>query len=115
MNAHCGTPELAVYSATKGALATLTRNAANAHRADRIKINGINMGWVATDGEKQMQAETLGRGPGWIAEAGTALPFGRMVSVEEVANLAVFLLSDASGPMTGALVDQEQWVVGAAR
>ena len=115
MNAHCGTPELAVYSATKGALATLTRNAANAHRADRIKVNGINMGWVATDGEKLMQAETLGRGPGWIAEAGAALPFGRMVSVEEVANLAVFLLSDASGPMTGALVDQEQWVVGAAR
>jgi NAD(P)-dependent dehydrogenase (short-subunit alcohol dehydrogenase family) len=115
MNAHCGTPELAVYSATKGALSTLTRNAANAHRADRIKVNGINMGWVATDGEKQMQAETLGRGPHWIAEAEAALPFGRLVSVEEVANLAVFLLSDASGPMTGALVDQEQWVVGAAR
>jgi NAD(P)-dependent dehydrogenase (short-subunit alcohol dehydrogenase family) len=115
MNAHCGTPELAVYSATKGALATLTRNAANAHRQDRIKVNSINMGWVATDGEKQMQAETLGRGTDWIAEAEAALPFGRMVSVEEVANLAVFLLSDASGPMTGALVDQEQWVVGAAR
>lgn len=115
MNAHCGTPELAVYSATKAALATLTRNAANAHRKDRIKVNGINMGWVATDGEKLMQAETLGRGPEWIAEAAADLPFGRMVSVEEVANLAVFLLSDASGPMTGALVDQEQWVVGAAR
>jgi len=115
MNAHCGTQELAVYSATKGALATLTRNAANAHRADRIKVNGINMGWVATDGEKLMQAKVLGRGPGWIAETESALPFGRMVSVEEVANLAVFLLSDASGPMTGALVDQEQWVVGAAR
>ncbi len=115
MNAHCGTPELAVYSATKGALATLTRNAANAHRQDRIKVNGINMGWVATDGEKLMQAKTLGRGERWIAEAESALPFGRMVAVEEVANLTVFLLSDASGPMTGALVDQEQWVVGAAR
>lgn len=115
MNAHCGSPELAVYSATKGALATLTRNAANAHRDDRIKINGINMGWVATDGEKHMQANTLGHGPDWIAEAEAALPFGRLVAVEEVANLAVFLLSDASGPMTGALVDQEQWVVGAAR
>jgi NAD(P)-dependent dehydrogenase (short-subunit alcohol dehydrogenase family) len=115
MNAHCGTPELAVYSATKGTLSTLTRNAANAHRADRIKVNGINMGWVATDGEKQMQSETLGRGPDWIAEAGATLPFGRLMSVEEVANLAVFLLSEASGPMTGALVDQEQWVVGAAR
>lgn len=115
MNAHCGTPELAVYSATKGALATLTRNAANAHRKDRIKVNGINMGWVATDGEKLMQANTLGHGEGWIAEAEAGLPFGRMVAVEEVANLAVFLLSDASGPMTGALVDQEQWVLGAAR
>ncbi|HET7717086.1 MAG TPA: SDR family oxidoreductase [Bauldia sp.] len=113
MNAHCGTPELAVYSATKGALSTLTRNAANAHRHDRIKVNGIMMGWVATDGEKVMQAETLGRGPGWIAEAEARLPFRRLVAVEEVANLAVFLLSDASGPMTGALVDQEQWVVGA--
>jgi NAD(P)-dependent dehydrogenase (short-subunit alcohol dehydrogenase family) len=115
MNAHCGSPELAVYSATKGALATLTRNAANAHRHDRIRVNGIMMGWVATDGEKTMQAEVLGRGPGWIAEAEAGMPFGRMVSVEEVANLAVFLLSEASGPMTGALVDQEQWVVGAAR
>ena len=57
----------------------------------------------------------MGTGADWIAEAEAALPFGRMVSVEEVANLAVFLLSDASGPMTGALVDQEQWVVGAAR
>jgi NAD(P)-dependent dehydrogenase (short-subunit alcohol dehydrogenase family) len=113
MNAHCGTPELAVYSATKGALATLTRNAANAHRADRIRVNGINMGWVATAGEKVMQAETLRRGPAWIEEAERSLPFGRMVAVEEVANLAIFLLSDAAGPMTGALIDQEQWVVGA--
>ncbi len=115
MNAHCGTPELAVYSATKGALATLTRNAANAHRADRIRVNGINMGWVATDGEKVMQAETLGFGGDWIEKAHAGQPFGRLVSVEEVANLAIFLLADASGPMTGALVDQEQWVVGAPR
>ena len=115
MNAHCGLPDLAIYSATKGALTTLTRNAANAHRHDRIKINGINMGWVPTDGEKTMQGETLAQGDGWLAEADAAQPFGRLVAVEEVANLAVFLLSDASGPMTGALVDQEQWVVGAAR
>ena len=114
MNAHCGTPALAVYSATKGALATLTRNAAHAHRADRIRVNGINMGWVPTDGEMKMQAETLGQGAGWLEAANASQPFGRLVSVEEVANLALFLLSDASGPMTGALIDQEQWVVGAS-
>ncbi|RWI09735.1 MAG: SDR family oxidoreductase [Mesorhizobium sp.] len=114
INAHCGSPELAVYSATKGALATLTRNAANAHRFDRIRVNGINVGWTDTPAERIMQAETLRHGPGWIA-ANASQPFGRLLAANEVANLAVFLLSDASGPMTGALIDQEQWVVGANR
>lgn len=113
MNAHCGTPELAAYSATKGALATLTRNAAHAHRFDRIRVNGINMGWADTPAERTMQADTLGHGDGWLAEAAAKLPFGRLIAAEEVANLAVFLLSDAAGPMTGALIDQEQRVTGA--
>ncbi|WP_192362904.1 oxidoreductase, partial [Mesorhizobium mediterraneum] len=115
INAHCGAPELAVYSATKGALATLTRNAANAHRFERIRVNGINVGWTDTPAERIMQAETLGHGPGWIDAANASQPFGRLLAADEVANLAVFLLSDASGPMTGALIDQEQWVVGANR
>ena len=61
-----------------------------------------------------MQAETLGHGPGWIEDAAAPPPFGRLFAPEEVANLAVFLLSDAAGPMTGALIDQEQRVIGAA-
>ena len=69
MNGYCGIAELAVYAGTKGALATLTRNAAHAHMADNIRVNAINLGWVATEGERRMQAETLGRGPGWEAEA----------------------------------------------
>lgn len=48
INALCGAPDLGIYSASKGALATLTRNAANAHMADRIRVNGINLGWVPT-------------------------------------------------------------------
>jgi NAD(P)-dependent dehydrogenase (short-subunit alcohol dehydrogenase family) len=115
INAHCGSPELAVYSATKGALATLTKNAANAHRFDRIRVNGINVGWTDTPAERVMQAETLGQGPGWLDSANATQPFGRLFSVTDIANLAVFLLSDAAGPMTGALIDQEQWVIGANR
>jgi len=115
INAHCGSPELAVYSATKGALATLTKNAANAHRFDRIRVNGINVGWTDTPAERVMQAETLGQGPGWLAAANATQPFGRLFSVTDIANLAVFLLSDAAGPMTGALIDQEQGVIGANR
>ena len=115
INAHCGSPELAVYSATKGALATLTKNAANAHRFDRIRVNGINVGWTDTPAERVMQAETLGHGPGWLDAANAAQPFGRLLSVNDIANLAVFLLSDAAGPMTGAVIDQEQAVIGANR
>lgn len=113
VNAHCGTPELAIYSASKGALATLTRNAAHAHMADRIRVNGINLGWVATESEDRLQSEGLGQGPNWQAVAAATLPLGRLVTAEECARLAVFLLSEASAPMSGALIDLEQKVLGA--
>lgn len=113
INAHCGTPELAVYAASKGALLTLTRNAAHSHRFDRIRVNGINVGWTDTPAERIMQAETLGQGEGWLDAASAALPFGRLFSPDEVANLAIFLLSDAAGPMTGSVIDHEQKVMGA--
>lgn len=113
MNGYCGIAELAVYAGTKGALATLTRNAAHAHMADRIRVNAINLGWVATEGEQHMQAEILGRGPGWEVEAAASLPLGRLIRAEEAANLAVFLLGEASVPMSGSVVDFEQKVAGA--
>jgi NAD(P)-dependent dehydrogenase (short-subunit alcohol dehydrogenase family) len=59
-----------------------------------------------------MQAVTLKRGAAWRDEAAAKLPFGRLIQPDDVARLATFLLSDASLPMTGALIDQEQWVIG---
>ncbi|MEX0970343.1 MAG: oxidoreductase [Paracoccaceae bacterium] len=115
INAQCGAPELAIYSGSKGALATLTKNAANAHMADRIRANGINLGWVATPGEVHMQAEILGRGTGWLAKEEAKMPLGRLVQAEDAARLAIFMLSDASAPMTGVLADLEQKVMGAPR
>lgn len=111
MNAHCGIPELAIYSASKGAMATLTRNAAHAHMADRIRVNGINLGWVATPTEDRLQ--TALHGPDWQAQAAADLPLKRLVTAEEAARLAVFLLGDASIPMSGAVIDFEQKVAGA--
>ncbi len=113
MNSHCGSPELAVYSATKGALATLTRNTANACLASGIRVNGINMGWVATDAEREMQSKTLGQGEDWWRLASAKMPLGRLLTDDEVAQLAIFLLSEQSGLMTGALIDLEQSVIGA--
>ena len=113
MNAHCGTPELAVYSATKGALATLTRNAADALKADRIRVNGINLGWADTPAERTLQERISPHGKDWLEQAGRTRPFGRLIETGEVADLAAFLLSANAGLMTGALIDYEQWVVGA--
>ncbi len=81
--------------------------------ADRIRVNGINLGWVATEGERQMQAQTLGKGEGWLDAAAAAQPLGRLVTAEECARLAAFLLSDVSVPMSGAIIDFEQKVAGA--
>jgi NAD(P)-dependent dehydrogenase (short-subunit alcohol dehydrogenase family) len=113
MNAYCGGPDLAIYAATKGALLTLTKNAANAHLKSRIRVNGIALGWIATEAEDRMQSQTLGHGPGWLAAAAAGLPLGRLLAPEEAARLAVYLLSDASAPMTGAIIDLEQSVLGA--
>ena len=113
MNAHCGAPDLAVYSASKGALQTLTRNAANGCLADRIRVNGINLGWVDTETERHLHAVTMGKGPGWLDEQARAQPLGRLVSAEDCARQAVWLLSPASAPMTGVSLDLEQKVTGA--
>ena len=113
MNAHCGHTDLAIYSATKGALSTLTKNAANAHLSDEIRVNGINMGWAPTDAETNMQANILGKGDGWLEQAEQTVPLGRLLAPAEVARLCIYLLSDYSGLQTGTLIDLEQQVVGA--
>lgn len=113
VNAHCGAPELAVYSATKGALLTLTKNAANAHLVDRIRVNGLNLGWALTEAEHRMQSVTLGLGEAWAETAAKRLPLGRLLEPDEAARHILFMLSDASAPMTGVVTDLEQKVTGA--
>jgi NAD(P)-dependent dehydrogenase (short-subunit alcohol dehydrogenase family) len=111
INVHGGTPDLAVYASTKAALALLTKNAAYAHRFDRIRVNGINVGWTDTPAERHMQAVTLGLGEAWLDKANAVQPSGRLLAPDDVARLALFLLGDKSAPMTGSLIDQEQSMV----
>jgi NAD(P)-dependent dehydrogenase (short-subunit alcohol dehydrogenase family) len=112
MSSHGGQPFLTAYSASKGALATLTKNTAHALRHSRIRVNGINLGWTDTPGEHVIQARD-GNPPDWLARAEAAQPFGRLIRPRDVAGLAVYLLSDAAEMMTGALIDFDQNVMGA--
>ena len=113
MSAHGGQPYLAPYVASKAGLVGLTRNAAHAHRWDRIRINGINIGWTETAGEDEIQRRFHGAGDDWLEQAGASLPMGRLGQVDDVARLAVLLLSDASGVVTGSIIDWDQNVPGA--
>ncbi|MEX0346872.1 MAG: oxidoreductase [Rhizobiaceae bacterium] len=113
VNAHCGAADLAIYSASKGALQTLTKNAANAHMRDGIRVNGINLGWALTEAEHHMQADILGLGQEWAENAASDTPLGRLLQPEEAAKLAVHLLDPVSAPLSGASIDLAQQVLGA--
>ena len=47
MSAHGGQPFITAYCASKGALATLTRNVAHSLLKFRIRVNGLNIGWMS--------------------------------------------------------------------
>ncbi|MBV0912291.1 SDR family oxidoreductase [Anianabacter salinae] len=113
MVVHCGQTVLAPYSASKAALANVTKNAANTLAAHRIRVNGINCGWMDTPGEDAVQRRFHGAGDDWLARAEAAAPFGMLVKPDHVAGLAAYMLSDASGVMTGSVVDFDQTVSGA--
>ncbi len=113
MSSHGGQPFICAYSASKGALLTLTRNVAFSLMPDRIRVNGLNIGWTDTPGEHRIQRLVHGAAEGWLAAAERAQPFGRLIKPDEVARAIAFLCSEESGLMTGSIVDFDQSVLGA--
>ncbi len=109
--AYCGMDILVSYSATKGALSTLTKNTANGLRRDRIRVNGINLGWTDTPNEHVVQAQQ-GSPADWLEKAEQQSPFGRLLKPDDVARLCTYLLSDDSGILTGSNIDFSQRVMG---
>jgi NAD(P)-dependent dehydrogenase (short-subunit alcohol dehydrogenase family) len=112
VNVHGGQSFLSSYSASKGALATLTKNVANAYRRNRIRCNAVLPGWMDTPGEAATQAKFHDAAPDWLAKAEASAPMGQLVKTHEMAGLITYMLSPQSGVMTGALVDYDQNVPG---
>ena len=112
INAYVGSPKLGPYAVSKGALMTLTRNAACALNRYRIRVNQLNPGWVLTEGEEMVQRKSR-KGGEWLDEAIATRPFGRLIQPQEIAYAAAYFASDESALITGAVVDMEQTPVGA--
>jgi NAD(P)-dependent dehydrogenase (short-subunit alcohol dehydrogenase family) len=111
INAYSGQANLLDYSLTKGGLQTLSRNLANAHCYDHVRVNHLNVGWVLTDREyaHQIQHGMPADWPQHVPEQ--FAPSGRLIMPEEIASAAVYWLGDESRPISGAVVELEQYSI----
>jgi NAD(P)-dependent dehydrogenase (short-subunit alcohol dehydrogenase family) len=112
MSAHGGQPFISAYCGSKGALATLTKNAAFSLMPWRIRVNGLNIGWMSTPGEDRIMRVYHDAQDGWLERAAAEQPFGRLLDPVEVARAVAFLASGESGLMTGSIIDFDQSVIG---
>ncbi|TIL45665.1 SDR family oxidoreductase [Mesorhizobium sp.] len=114
MSAHCGQSFLAPYSSSKGALATLTKNVANAYRSNRIRCNAVLPGWMDTEGEAIVQKKWHDAPDDWLEKAEAAQPMGQLVKPAQLARLISYMISSQSGVMTGSLVEYDQTIAGSS-
>lgn len=110
VNAWCGEPDLLGYSISKGALMTLTRNLGDSlFRAYGVRVNQINPGWVLTEKEILNKREQ-GMKENWYQDLPTVFaPSGRLISPNEIAAAALYWLSDECGPISGQVMDLDQY------
>jgi len=87
------------YCAAKAGLDNLTRTMAVECAPLRIGVNAIAPGMILTPMNARAAAD-----PAYLAEAERHIPWGRAGRPEEVADLAVYLCSDKSNYITGAIV-----------
>jgi glucose 1-dehydrogenase len=90
-------PDFTPYSASKGGLRMMMRNAALELAPHRIRVNNVAPGAIATP----INAKTL-NDPEKVATLQRIIPLQRVGRPEEVAEVALFLASDASSYVTGS-------------
>ncbi len=109
VNGYCGERNQFAYSISKGGLTTLTRNLADAHGPEGIRVNQFNVGWTLTPNEYELKKKE-GLPDDWPAKIPkTYAPSGRLLSPEDIAWAAVYFLSDEAALINGAILDVEQY------
>ncbi|MCC2683656.1 MAG: family oxidoreductase [Paenibacillaceae bacterium] len=101
-HAAAGSAELFAYSVSKGGLLTLTRNLARALATYNIRVNCVNPGWVATEGEVALR-ESEGRSREWLEEQGRRSLLGRLQTGEDLAAAVLFLVMPQAGQINGQI------------
>ena len=111
VNAYTGEPKLLAYSISKGGLMVLSRNLANVLAVDKVRVNHLNVGWVLTPNEYEIKrGEGLPEGWPEMPDIHNR-PSGRMTQPEEIAAHVAFWLSDDSRPISGSVLELEQYPI----
>jgi len=98
VHAHAGASDYAVYAATKGAVAALTRHLAVELAPQKVRVNAIAPGLI----EVPRYRETI---PEYDPAAFAAtVPWGRLGEPRDIGPLAAFLASDAAEFITGQTI-----------
>ena len=110
VNSYSGEPNLFAYSVSKGGLMTLTQNLGDTlFREEGVRVNQINPGWVLTENET-IRKRQHGLGEDWYKDLPKVYaPSGRIIWPAEIAAAAIFWLSDESGPISGQVMNLEQY------
>lgn len=87
------------YSASKGGVAQLTKSLAIAYAADRIRVNAVAPGWIATQLTHTLQ-EDEARNRAILERT----PLRRWGQPDDIAGTAVFLCTRAAAFVTGAVI-----------
>ncbi len=98
-------PDHAVYCMTKAAIASLTQCMGQDHAHQGIRINAVCPNEVNTPMLRSGFAKRGFDPDSAVAELGKSVPLGRIAEPEDIANVILFLASDAARYMCGALVE----------
>lgn len=98
-----GVPNRALYSASKGAVAALTRAMAADHVRENIRVNAVAPGTADTPWVSRLLDASQDATVAAVALKARQ-PMGRLVSANEVANAIAYLASPSSGSTTGTLL-----------
>jgi NAD(P)-dependent dehydrogenase (short-subunit alcohol dehydrogenase family) len=101
--ATAGLPDRALYSATKGAVQSLTLAMAADHLAEGIRVNCVNPGTVDTPWVRRLLA-TAGDPEAELAALRARQPLGRLVTPAEVAAAIGYLASPLAAATTGTVL-----------
>jgi 2-deoxy-D-gluconate 3-dehydrogenase len=92
-------PGLAYYASAKAALISFTRTVAHEWAPFGIRVNAVAPGWIETE-----MNEVLRKDDGWYEGVRASIPLGRWGTAEEIANVTLFLASEAASYITGAVI-----------